>query len=456
MSYIAAKISTALMPVVLCSLIAGCGGGGGYSSSSSSYSSSTPTYSLGGMVSGLASSTNVVLLNELYDSVTVSADGTFSFPTLLSSGNTFYVTISSNPSGEICSVGGTSNGVIGTSSVSTVAVACSPTAATVSTFAGHAGTAGSADGTGTLAYFNKPIDIAVDSAGNAYVTDAGNNTIRKITSAGAVTTLAGSPGVVGSADGTGASATFSLPTGVAVDSSGNVYVSDAVNQTIRKITPAGVVTTVAGQTGVTGSADGTGTAATFHNPAGIAIDASGNLFVVDSGNDTIRKITPGGVVSTVAGSAGTAGFADGTGSAATFNLPAGIAVDASGNLYVTDSSNTVRKITSAGVVTTLAGTAQTMGAADGTGAAASFNAIGMIAIDGSGNLYIADRGNATVRKITPAGVVTTVAGTVGKLGTTDGNAGAATFNSPFGIAVDTSGNLYVGDYDNHAIRKIVP
>ena len=198
----------------------------------------------------------------------------------------------------------------------------------------------------------------MDAAGNVYVADASNDTIRKITPAGVVTTLAGSPGQTGSADGTGSAARFYSPRGVAVDAAGNVYVADTFNDTIRKITPAGVVTTLAGTAGQSGSADGTGSAARFDDPDGVAVDGAGNVYVADSATTRSARSRPAGVVTTLAGTAGQAGSADGTGSAARFNDPDGVAVDAAGNVYVADTSNdTIRKITPAGVVTTLAGIA---------------------------------------------------------------------------------------------------
>ena len=219
--------------------------------------------------------------------------------------------------------------------------------------------------------------MAVDAAGNVYVADTGNDTIRKITPAGVVTTLAGTAGQAGSADGTGTAARFNEPDGVAVDAAGNVYVADTNNDTIRKITPAGVVTTLAGTAGQAGSADGTGAAAQFNAPEGVAVDGAGNVYVADTGNDTIRKITPAGVVTTLAGTAGQVGSADGTGSAARFNDPDGVAVDGAGNVYVADTINdTIREITPAGVVTTLAGSPGQYGSADGTGAAAQFDYAG--------------------------------------------------------------------------------
>src|SRR4051812_20684041 len=204
-----------------------------------------------------------------------------------------------------------------------------------STLAGSAGY-GSSDGTGSAARFNNPFGVAIDSAGNSYVADTSNHTIRKITAAGVVTTLAGLAGTSGSADGTGSAARFFLPKGVAVDSTGNVYVADTNNHTIRKITPAGVVSTLAGFAHSPGSNDGTGSDAAFFNPSGVSVDSVGNVYVADTGANTIRKITPAGVVTTIAGQPGAFGSNDGTGPNAHFLFPTGVTVDSGGNLYVAD------------------------------------------------------------------------------------------------------------------------
>ena len=310
----------------------------------------------------------------------------------------------------------------------------------VSTFAGS--TAGFADGIGTEAQFDFPFGVAVDSSGNVYVADTENSRIREITPTGVVSTLAGS--TEGFADGTGTAAQFNSPYDVAVDSSGNVYVADTENSRIRKITPAGVVSTLAGD----------GSTAQFNNPLGVAVDSSGNVYVADTSNHCIRKITPGGMVSTFAGT-GTSGHADGTGTTAQFKNPLGVAVDSRDNVYVADySNNRIRKITPGGMVSTLAGSG-TEGYVDDTGSTAQFKSPTGVAVDSSGNVYVTDFSNHRIRKITPAGVVSTFAGT-GTRAHADGTANKAQFNYPSGVAMDSRGNVYVADARNNRIRKITP
>ena len=309
---------------------------------------------------------------------------------------------------------------------------------------------GSANGLGTAARFNHPFGIAVDATGNVYIADEGNSLIRRMDPTTLVTTFVGMVGVSGSTNGADTLASFKKPFGVAIDASGNVYVADAGNNQIRAITPAGLVSTFAG-TGVAGTGNGADTA-TFNSPLGIAIDGSGNLYVADYGNDMIRKISPAGVVSTLAGT-GATGADNGAGTAATFNLPEGVAVDAAGNVYVADNGNNIiRKITPGGIVSTLAGSG-TVGSANGTGTNASFNSPFGIAVDASGNVYVADSGNNLIRKISAAGAVTTFAGS-GKKGAGNASGTAASFNTPSGVAVDAAGNVYVADEDNNLIRKI--
>ena len=327
----------------------------------------------------------------------------------------------------------------------------------VTTLAGTAGAAGSADGTGAAARFNSPSALVVDSASNVFVADLANATIRKITAAGVVTTLAGTAGIVGSSDGTGAAARFSSPSGIAIDGASNLYVGDGANRTIRKVTAAGVVTTLVGRVGVSGSDDGTGSAATFSSFTGVVSDSAGTLSVADRGNYAIRNVTPSAVVTTRAGAATIQGANDGTGAAATFTLPFGITVDGAGTVYVSDAGDgTIRKITAGGVVTTLAGTPYLNGSADGTGAAARFGAVRAVKATASGMLYAADFSNNTIRAITPGGVVTTLAGSAPATGSADGTGSAARFNGPTGIAIDASGNLFVTDTINGTIRKVTP
>ncbi|MFY0594260.1 MAG: hypothetical protein JXQ92_16590, partial [Roseivirga sp.] len=262
----------------------------------------------------------------------------------------------------------------------------------VTTFAGS-GSASSINGSGTEASFNGPQDVAIDVAGNIYVAERTGNNIRKIDASGNVSTLAGS-GTGGSANGSGTEASFNSPEALAIDAAGNVYVADVNNYSVRKIDVAGNVTTYAG-TGGWGTANGTGTSAGFSGPFGIAVDAIGNLYVSDGGN-TIRKIDPSQAVTTFAGS-GSTGAQDGVGTSASFNFPNGIAIDASGNLFIADNSNhIIRKIDPFGMVTTLAGSGSS-GASDGT--SAQFNQPSGVAVDASGNVYVADKGNHSIRKI---------------------------------------------------------
>jgi len=325
---------------------------------------------------------------------------------------------------------------------------------TVSLLAGNSAKPGSSDGTTSSALFNEPIGVAINNiTGTLYVTDSANNTIREISN-GSVSTLAGLAGRTSSVDGIGAAARFEDPYALALDGAGNVFVADATDHSIRKITPDGNVTTFAGKGGSFGSDDGSGAAARFKSPLGIAADTAGNVYVADTGNYTIRKITSDGVVTTFAGSAGQRGFTDGNGTAARFSNPYGVSVDGSGNLYVIESTGVVRKITPTGVVTTLAGGSGS-GLVDATGTAARFRVPFDIAVDGAGNLYVSDHGNHAVRKITPAGIVTTLAGS-GIAGNSNGSGRAASFKFPSGIVADNSGNVYLADTDNQRIRLITP
>ena len=257
-----------------------------------------------------------------------------------------------------------------------------------------------------------------------------------------VTTFVGG-GVGVSVDGIGTAASFSTPTTVALDLNGGLFVGENDIYRIRKVTPTGIVTTLAERNSAS-FADGTGSNAGFDHASVGAVDPAGNLYVADHGNNRIRKVTPAGVVTTLAGS-GTADCSDGTGTSASFWGPFGVALDAAaGKLYVTDETgHRVRIVdTATGVVSTLAGSG-VAAYSDGTGTFASFHAPLGVAVDTMGNIYVADYVNSRIRKISPAGVVTTLAGS-GAWAYTDGAGTLASFNRPVGIAIDATGNLYIG------------
>ncbi len=421
---------------------------------SSSATLTVANYTVSGTLSLLPAGSSVVLQNNGTDNLSLAANGTFVFNTPIAPG-AYSVSVLTQPAGagHPCNVVNGS-GTITNTYISAVQVVCGTAVGTV---AGSTSLAGLINGTGTAASFGMPVGIALDAAGNLYVADASHNVIRQITPAGVVSTFAGS-GSVGSADGTGTGASFNSPQGIAVDkATGNVYVGDTYNNLIRKITPAGVVSTFAGS-GAVGSTNATGTAASFYWPSGLTVDTAGNVYSADSASGMIRVITPAGVVSTLAGS-GAPGSTNATGTAASFRNPNGVAVDTAGNVYVADSGNNlIRKITPGGVVSTLAGTAGVSGSADGTGTAATFSNPWGVAVDTAGNVYVADSSNNLIRKITPAGVVSTLAGAAGAAGAgyADGPALSARFYMPYGVASDTAGNLYIADSWNRMIRKIVP
>lgn len=298
-------------------------------------------------------------------------------------------------------------------------------------------------------YLSGPNNIVVDKAGNLIISDRSTHEIRKISPFGVVVTIAGRG--EGFADGVGPSARFNITRGLALDDAGNLYVADRYNHSIRKITPQGEVSTLAGN-GTAGFSNGTGKRARFDNPVGIAVDASGNVYVADSYNNRIRKITPAGGVSTLAGRR--EGFADGQGDEAKFSEPVDLAIDGDGILYVADrANNRIRRITPAGKVTTLAGSGS-IGYLDGEGKSARFDGPEGVAIDKRGILYVADTDNNRIRRITPDGAVTTLAGN-GIAGFADGPGVVAQFDQPRGLAVDRQGKyLYVADRENRRIRKV--
>ena len=314
---------------------------------------------------------------------------------------------------------------------------------TVTTIAGN--TNGNADGQGALAQFNRPFGIAIDGTKTLFIADTRNHRIRKISPTGLVTTIAGS--TLGFADGIGDLAKFNFPTHLVRNAAGDLFVTDKNNHKIRKVSSTGQVENYAGST--QGFEVGERLSAKFNNPFGITNDELGNLYVADSDNFKIRKVPNAGGVTRVAGNL--AGIRDGQGSAAEFANPEGIEIDAVGNLYVADDSfsKLIRKISPTGLVTTFAG--DVAGFADGQGAQAKFSDVTDIAIDRAGNLFVTDKHR--IRKITPTGLVTTIAGS-DTPGFTDGDASTAQFNVTAGIAIDQNGNLYVADSGNNRIRKI--
>lgn len=323
-------------------------------------------------------------------------------------------------------------------------ISCTATAQIVTTFAGFTG-AGYEDGPLATAKFSSPNHMVKAPDGSFYVADKSNSRIRKIDSNGVVTTVAGS--VQGSADGMGVNARFNYPRGICMDSQGNLFITDSDNHRIRKIAPDGMVTTFAGST--SGFTDGSGIVAKFRSPMYICIDAFDNLYVTDQGNHKIRKITPAGLVSTFAGT--TAGSADGFGFQAQFNSPEGICIDAAQNLYIVDTYNhRIRKITPLGLVSTVAGS--TWGYADGSAETAKFLYPTGIAIDSNGNLFVSDEYDR-IRKIDTQGVVSTFAGS-GVAADVDGVGTAASFTIPRGVFVDENDVIYVCQQNNGKIRKI--
>lgn len=337
--------------------------------------------------------------------------------------------------------GSNSTGTPPAGSAAQEGIPSTPASGSAGSGTGSVGMPATADG--TKARFSQPLGIAVDGSGNLYVADAQNYTVRKITPSGIVTTLAGAPGVSGSADGTGASARFSALKGIAVDGSGHVYAVD--NSAIRKITPTGVVTTLAGASGATGDADGPDATARFRQPWGIAADADGSLYVADTNNYLVRRISPAGVVTTHAGTRGMRGTANGSTPTATFLGPMGIARDAGGNLYLTDwygppapnipeGSTFVRRIGTDGSVTTVAGNFR------GENGPAAFSDTFAIAADAAGNVYLAV--TRSVQKVGATGAISTVAGP------------SEQFQVLNGLAIDSAGNLFVTDKSAHTVSRV--
>jgi uncharacterized protein (TIGR03437 family) len=330
---------------------------------------------------------------------------------------------------------------------------------TISTIAGNPNNIGDG-GPATAALLLAPRAIALDSRGNLFVTDQSSSRVRRVAPDGVITTVAGSgpPGTKGDG-GPATEALLNKPAGIAVDDGGNLYIADTNNHRIRKVTTDGRITTICGTgTATFGGDGGAASRAGLNGPTGVALDAGGTLYIADSGNERIRRVTPAGTISTVAGN-GVAGFAGdrGPATAAQLNNPVSVAVDASGNLYIADrSNNRVRRVTPAGAIESIAGTGVAGYSGDNLSATmAQLNAPAGVALDAAGNLYVSE--NWRLRRITPAGIILSVAGgsTFG-FGGDGGPAISAQLDAPQGIAFDQVGNLYLADQANHRVRRITP
>ena len=308
------------------------------------------------------------------------------------------------------------------------------------------------------AQLDAPTGVAVDGAGNLYIADCDNSRIRKVDSIGTITTIAGGGGF-GEDGGPATQARLNLPNGVAVDSAGNLYIADTNNDRIRKVDSAGTITTIAG-TGEQGFGGdgGPATQARLNYPYGVAVDGAGNLYIADRYNNRIRRVDSTGTITTIAGTE-KRGFSGDGGPAiqAPLFLPTGVAVDGAGNLYIADQYNhRIRKVDSTGTITTIAGTGERRFGGDGGPAIqAQLDAPSGVAVDEAGNLYIADWSNARIRKVDGTGTITTIAGTGERgFGGDGGPATQAQLDDPTGVAVDGAGTLYIADQYNHRIRRV--
>jgi sugar lactone lactonase YvrE len=328
----------------------------------------------------------------------------------------------------------------------------------VTTLAGVAGQVGWINGTGNTALFTSPKAMSVDADGNVYTVDSFCGTIREISPKGVTATIAGPTWgcEFGAVDGPHGAARFTAPSGTAVDSRGVVYVADSGSCLIRRIAIDGTVTTVAGAPYECVAVDGPKGVGRLNPPAGIAVDKFDTVWFTSWGDCTVRKVTADGEVSTVAGIPYVCATKDGARDSARFNNPSGIAIGGEGNFYIADETGcTVRKMTPSGVVSTLAGEPDHCGSSDGFRSEAHFSVPSWTAVDQQNNVYVSDYLNATIRMVAPDGRVTTIAGLSGSVGSADGTGANARFNHPDGIAVDRNGVIYVADRNNQIVRRIV-
>jgi sugar lactone lactonase YvrE len=454
------RVKTLALILGVSASVAGCGGGQG-----SGVGRHAPTYGVSGSIVGLTE--GALTLRNGLDQIEVKAEAASTFQLSdLPAGVAYDVHIMNDTLADFALQCDVVNGTatMPAHQVKDLLVRCARVQS-VRLLAGAVMPTLGRDGLGQSAQFVSPGGMAMDGAGRVYVADTYNHTIRRIEPDGRVSTVAGSGGQYGATDGTGAEARFFNPAGVAIDVAGNLLVADAGNHIIRKITSGGVVTTLAGQKGQPGSADGKGSAARFNSPKGIAIDTrTGDVLVADTGNHTIRRITSGSDVTRVAGQAEKSGSSDDNtskGTVALFGSPEGLAVDVAGNVYVADTGNhTIRKIDKAsGLVTTYAGKAGADGEVNGDLLKdARFRAPSGLAVDGSGNLIVADTNNHALRWIGTNGQVTTLMGTPGEPGAQDSvdkdnRPQQVQFAYPKGIAV-YNGSFYVGDTGNGTIRLV--
>jgi serine/threonine protein kinase, bacterial len=433
------SVSIATQPdVQLCTIIHGSGTASAQSVTSITVTCAGP-FSLGGTVSGLAPGSSVDLANGSVDSVTVTSDGVFTFPSPQKPGSTYSLSIGSQANTERCVISN-SSGTLSSANVTDVSVVCNPPM--LKLLAGGLGGVGSQDGQGASARFSDPLGLVTDPDGNLYVADSVNLWLRKVTPDGEVSRVFLLPPIPPGPNHENTGTTLTR------DPAGNFYLP--AGHAIYKVSPEGTATVIAGDPYIPGSDDGIGTAARFRIPTGVALDSAGNLFVSDTGNHVLRKVTPDGVVTTFAGQIGVSAKADGTAATASFSAPGILAMDASDTLYVTDLTS-VRAITSAGVVTTVAGSA-TSGFADGTAGAAAFGSLGGIVIASPGVLYVADGGNHTIRKVTTSGVVTTIAGSPTRVGVVPGVLPASLHN-PHALAM-VGNTLYIVDPAENCVLAI--